>query len=270
MEPIRLVDTHCHWDRLTEKDFEGVIRRARGSGVTRVVAVATNAASCVQLLHWKKQVPDFLEIAFGFHPEQDWDWNDVEFVLQLIRKHRAAIRAVGEVGLPHYSLPASDRSQQPGQEEIAMLERFLQLAVELDLAVSLHAVHHRALTALRLLQRVGVRKAVFHWLKAPDSVVEAIIGAGYAISVTPEVCYRERNRRMVAAAPLSHLLLESDAPWPYGGPWLHQPSEPMAVRRVAEAISQIKGVSLTQVASETTAHANRLFSLGLDEGVYSF
>jgi Tat protein secretion system quality control protein TatD with DNase activity len=44
----------------------------------------------------------------------------------------------------------------------------------------------------------------------------------------------------------------------------------MAVRRVAEAISQIKGVSLTQVASETTAHANRLFSLGLDEGVYSF
>ncbi len=57
-----------------------------------------------------------------------------------------------------------------------MLERFLQTAVELDLPVLLHAVHDRAETVFRMLQTYRVRKAVFHWLKAPAPVVNAIVG----------------------------------------------------------------------------------------------
>ncbi|MDR6225950.1 TatD family hydrolase [Desmospora profundinema] len=264
MNTIRLVDTHCHWDRLPPEQMEEIVRRAKRSGVTKVLAMATDAESCLRLLQWKQRYPDFLEIAFGLHPEQEWQWNEVDLVIQLIREHRHVIRAVGEVGLPYYSLPESMRLQNPNQEEIAMLERFLRVAVELDLPVSLHAVHHRAEVVLRLLRREGVRKAVFHWLKAPERVVGEIVGAGYGISVTPDVCHRERDRRLVENVPLSSLLLETDAPWSYGGAWLGQPSEPAAVQRVAEAVSQLKGVSLARVATETTIHAERLFGIRVE------
>ena len=48
-------------------------------------------------------------------------------------------------------------------------------------------------------------------------VTRAIVDAGYFVSVTPEVVYRERDRELVAAVPLDALLVESDAPWQYEG-----------------------------------------------------
>src|SRR2546422_11738579 len=41
----------------------------------------------------------------------------------------------------------------------------------------------------------------------------AIVDAGYFVSVTPDVVYRERDREMVAGVPLDALLVESDGPW---------------------------------------------------------
>lgn len=257
MNAIRLIDTHCHWDQLPSEEMEVIIRRARRAGVSKVLAVATDEESCLRLLQWRQRFPDFVEVAFGLHPEQSWKWCDVDAVMRLIRQYRSLIRAVGEIGMAHYSLAESARSQAPSREEAAMLDRFLRLAVELDLPVSLHAVHRRAEVVFRSLRQLGVRRAVFHWLKASDDLVEEIIRAGYAVSVTPEVSYRQRDRRLAAKIPLSSLLLETDAPWPYRG----QPSEPAEVRRVAEAVSQVKGVPLTQVAAVTTAHAEKLFNI---------
>ena len=71
--------------------------------------------------------------------------------------------------------------------------------------------------ALHALKAKGVERAVFHWHKSPLDVTRAILDAGYLVSVTPEVVYRERDRELVEAVPLESLLVESDGPWPYGG-----------------------------------------------------
>ena len=69
--PIQLIDTHVHFDRFPEGEAEAIIRRAREAGVCRVFAVATGEESCHSLLRWKERYPDFLEIAFGIHPEEE-------------------------------------------------------------------------------------------------------------------------------------------------------------------------------------------------------
>jgi TatD DNase family protein len=83
--------------------------------------------------------------------------------------------------------------------------------------------------------------------------------AGYFLSVTPEVCYRERDRQLVQAVPLENLLLESDGPWAYSGEFTGQLTTSALVARVAEEVAQLKGVPLADVQQVTTANAFRLF-----------
>lgn len=249
--PIQLIDTHVHFDRFPEEETEVIIRRAREAGVSRVIAVAMGEASCHSLLRWKERYPDFLEIAFGLHPEEEAGAGETERVLRLIRRHCGVIRAVGEVGLPHYSLPEGERLVPPASA-VKRLESFLEVARELDLPVSLHAVHGMAAPALALLKKHRVKRAVFHWLKAPLDVVGAIVEAGYLVSVTPDVLIRERDRNLVRRVPLTSLVLETDAPWEYEK---GRPAEPSMVRRVAEEVARVKGCSLAEVSRVTTKNA---------------
>jgi TatD DNase family protein len=255
--PIQLIDTHVHFDRFSEDEVEAIIRRAREAGVCRVLAVATGEASCHSLLRWKERYPDFLEIAFGLHPEEEADAGETERVLRLIRRYRGVIRAVGEVGLPHYSLPEGKRLVPPASA-VKRLELFLEIARELDLPVSLHAVHRMAAPALKLLKKHRVKRAVFHWLKAPLEVVDAIVEAGHLVSVTPDVLVRERDCDLVRRVPLTSLVLETDAPWEYEK---DRPSEPAWVRQVAEEVARVKGCSLAEVSRMTTQNAEELIGL---------
>src|SRR5678816_193158 len=88
-------------------------------------------------------------------------------------------------------------------------ERLLNLAVRFDLPVIVHAPHGAAQMALHALKAKGVERAIFHWHKSPLDVTRAILDAGYLVSVTPEVVYRERDRELVEAVPLESLLVLS-------------------------------------------------------------
>jgi TatD DNase family protein len=85
--------------------------------------------------------------------------------------------------------------------------------------------------------------------------------------VTPEVCYRQRDRELVRATPLRNLLLESDGPWPYGGEFTGQLTTPALVARLAEEVASLKGVSLEEVRGMVWGNAQRLFGRGAADPV---
>ena len=137
------------------------------------------------------------------------------------------------------------------------LGRLLALAARLDLPVSLHAPHGAAADALELLGRAGVRPAVFHWHKAEPAVTRRIVEAGHFVGITPEVAYRDRDRALVRAVPLSQLVAESDGPWPYRG----RRGEPAMVADVVAAIAEVRGLPADEVAAALAANARRAFGL---------
>jgi TatD DNase family protein len=92
-------------------------------------------------------------------------------------------------------------------------------------------------------------------------VTQAIVDAGYYISVTPETCYRDRDQALVAAVPLPNLVIETDGPWPYNGEFEGHPTEPTFLGRIVEAIALIKGVPAGHVADIVTTNTGRLFHL---------
>ncbi|CAB1128844.1 Putative deoxyribonuclease YcfH [Candidatus Hydrogenisulfobacillus filiaventi] len=228
-----LVDAHAHLARLP--DPEGALRRAAAAGVRAVLAVlgedagdGAEAAVRAAGLPWAA--------ARGIHPEQDWDGAAGVAALERARRFAPGpgTAAVGEVGLPSYT-PVGAAGRRRAAEAFT---RQLAVAEAAGLPVVVHAVHGAADPARRQLAGFRVR-AVFHWLKAPPEVVEAIVADGHWVSVTPEVVWRERDRALLAHIPPDRILAETDAPCAHD-PARRQPSEPADVAAVYAALAALQ------------------------------
>jgi TatD DNase family protein len=206
------------------------------------------------------QHPDFVHPAIGFHPERfELTDADLEATLAMARSHRHRICAIGEVGLPWYGEMAH-RDDIVARAR-AILERFARLANELDLALILHCPHQSAADALTIIKGASVRRVVFHWHKSDEATTRAIIEAGYFISITPEVAYRERDQALARMVPLDQMMVETDGPWPFAGPFEGKPTEPNLIPDVISAIARIRGDSIATVALALALNAQSLFGI---------
>ncbi|MBI4588092.1 MAG: TatD family hydrolase [Candidatus Rokubacteria bacterium] len=257
-----IIDSHCHLHDSVFSDLRATLTRAIDHEVWGVIAVgcdpATNAKTLEAATHHGKAIWPCL----GCHPE----WTRltdaaVEEVESQVVQHHSRIVALGEVGLPWYCLEGAPdpASLMVGGRE--RLGRFLELAARYDLPVILHAPHGAAVEALSLLRRHAIERAVFHWHKAPTEVTRQIVEAGYHVSVTPEVVYRQRDREMVEWIPLESLLVETDSPWPYQGEFEGLATEPWMTSRVVEEVAKLKQLPVDEVMFRLSTNTCQLFDL---------
>ncbi len=257
-----IVDTHCHLHDAAFGDVRATLAQALEFDVWGVVAVGCDPASNARTLAAAAGHQKLVWPALGFHPE--WDQltdADLDAVEAQVSEHHARLVALGEVGLPWYSLEGAADAAGLMARGRARLGRLLRLATRFDLPVVLHAPHGAAADALESLRVAGVERAVFHWHKASPEVTAAIVEAGHFLSVTPEVVYRERDRELVESVPLDSLLVESDAPWPYKGEFENSTSGPWMASRVAEEVAKIKRLPVEETMYRLSVNACRLFHL---------
>jgi TatD DNase family protein len=257
-----IVDSHCHLHDPAFADLPSTLSRALSGDVWGVVAVGCDPASNRKTLEAAAGHSKSVWPAIGLHP--DWPQlgeEDLEAVDAQLREHHSRIVALGEVGLPWYSLEGAEDPVERMVRGRHRLGRLLDLAVRFDLAVILHAPHGAAAGALEMLQGAGVERAVFHWHKAPVDTTRAILDAGYLVSVTPEVVYRDRDRELARWVPLDSLLVESDGPWPYRGEFESIASGPWLAGRVAEEVAKIKRQPVDEVMYQISVNTCRLFDL---------
>ena len=257
-----IIDSHCHLHAPAFNDLRETLSTAMAHDVWGVVAVGCDLETNARTLAAAAAAPKSVWACLGFHP----DWlqlgdADLDRVEQQLAEHHPRIVGLGEVGLPWYSLEhAADPTavMARGRER---LHRLLGLATRYDLAVALHAPHGAAAGAFEALRRHGIERAVFHWHKAPPDVTRAIVDAGYFVSVTPEVVYRDRDREMAVQVPLEALLVETDAPWRFGGEFEGLASGPWLAARVAEEIAKLKRLPVDDVMFQLSTNVCRLFDL---------
>jgi TatD DNase family protein len=255
-----MIDSHIHLDADQYADVVTLIKRAREAGVKAVVAPGVTPTSNRRVMELANAHPDFVHAAIGFHPER-FELTDEDLVatVAIIRARRDRICAIGEVGLPYYGEMAHRGDVIARGRKI--LERFARLANELDLTLILHCPHQTASDALNIINTAKVRRAVFHWHKSDEATTRAILEAGYFISLTPEVVYRDRDEALAAIVPLDQMMVETDGPWPYGGPFEGRPTEPHFIADVISAIARIRGSSIDAIVEALATNAKYLFGI---------
>jgi len=243
---LKLIDTHAHLDEVP--DLEGALKRAQDAGVQAIVGVGTNLASNEKILQLADRFPNFVLPAVGLHP---WrlDGVDLEANARFIEKELSRCVALGEVGLDF-----AVKTPREKQEEV--LKRLLSLAFRERKPVLLHA--RRAWgEAFQLLKSFPLERAVFHWYSGPLDVLQKVLEQGYFISATPAAAYSERHRAAIEAAPVSRLVLETDAPEVYRG----VPSEPGDLRETLQSVSEVKGMEAEELARHTYRNAIDFFQV---------
>jgi TatD DNase family protein len=252
----RLVDTHAHLDELKGPDL--ALDAAKKAGIIAIVAVGSNRQSNVRTLEISRERGNFVYPALGLHP---WELENlgeagIDDTLEFIEQNIASAVAVGEVGLDYDKrvLKAAPKELQQ-----RVLGRLLKIAVKHAKPVAIHS-RYAWKDALRMVQDVGVNKAVFHWFTGFSSVLRDIIDGDYFVSATPAAEYHEEHRRAVKEAPLERLFLETDSPVTYGRTARYE-SRPADVLRSLHAVSELKGVAEAVVAEQTTRNAIDFFSL---------
>ena len=256
-----IIDSHCHLHDPAFADVLAPVNPATEPNLWGAVAVGCDLATNERTLRAAADNPKAVWPALGFHPEWKLTREDLGAVEEQICASHSRLIAIGEVGLPWYSLGGVPDAEQIRREGRERLERLIDLAVRFDLPVILHAPHGAAAEALAVLKRKGVERAVFHWHKASADVTREIVDAGYVVSVTPDLVYRDRDREMVERVPLDSLLVESDAPWQYQGEFENVTSGPWLVARVAEEVAKIKRLPVDQAMYQLTANTCRVFDI---------
>ena len=255
-----MIDSHVHLDADQYPDPSGAIKRARDAGVSAIVVPGVGPASNRRVLELARINPGVIFPALGFHPERfEHSDDDARDVLKMIARERDSICAVGEVGLPWYGERARDAAVLDAAK--LTLARFARAAVEADLPLILHAPHERAGEALAIVRAAGVTRAVFHWHKSDELTTRAILNAGYFVSLSPEVAYRERDQDLARMLPADRTLVESDGPWPYGGQFAGRLTEPAMIKEVVAAIAHLRCTTFEEIATTTTANARALFRI---------
>lgn len=256
-----LIDTHCH---IHEADYpldrDDAIRRAHGAGVDRMICVGTSVVSSRAAAMFVAGQEN-IYASIGVHPHDTKE--GLVGLEALVRSDKVV--AVGEIGLDYFYI------HSPREVQIAALESQIQLALDRDLPIIFHvreasspegrpSVWHDFWPIFDNFR--GIRGEL-HSFTDTQANLEAGLTRGLFVGVNGISTFTKdpAQQTMFAAIPLDKMLLETDAPFLTPVPFRGTVNEPAFVRNVAEYQATVRGVTLDEIATATTANATALFAL---------
>ena len=105
-------------------------------------------------------------------------------------------------------------------------------------------------------------KGVLHCFTESLDMALAAIDLGFYVSISGSVTFNSADelREVVKALPMERLLIETDSPWLAPVPHRGKQNQPGFVVEVAEFIASVKGVTVEELARQTTENFYTLFS----------
>jgi TatD DNase family protein len=267
-----LIDTHCHINMMIKKTFDteitsadlrlaaSIVDEASSRGVTTIINVGTSLVesfNCIQLA--RQYAP--IHAAVGIHPNdctQTWH-NDFLKIKDFVKEHKKnKIVAIGETGLDkHYPDTNLGRQKDAFRAQI-------DLALEENLALIVHTRDARDET-LEFLQeyRGQISRGIIHCFSEDQEFANEVIAIGFVIGLGGIITYpkNEYLREIARTIPLDKIVLETDAPFLPPQVMRGKQNHPAQIRTIAEYIAQLRGISLEEVAEQTTVNAMRVFEI---------
>ena len=77
--------------------------------------------------------------------------------------------------------------------------------------------------------------------------LQRMIDNGYMISITPDVLYEKEIQKLVQQYPLEQMMVETDGPWPFEGPFQDKLTHPSMIHESIKIIADLKQMSLENV-----------------------
>lgn len=254
-----IIDTHSHiYDECFDNDMDDIITRAKQAGVTNILLPNVDVETIDQVNGLADRYPEYCIPMMGLHPTNvtaNWE-SDLKIIKQQFSTRKYI--AVGEIGIDLYW----DKSLE--KEQKAAFEEQLQWCIEFNLPASIHC-RNAIGESIECIKNVGVSnlRGVLHSFSGSREELEAVLALkNFYLGINGTVTYKNSTLpEVLTGADLSHLIIETDAPYLPPVPYRGKRNEPSYTTHIAEKLADIYGVTPEEVGRITSENAKKLFSI---------
>lgn len=265
-----LVDSHAHLEAV--EDLEGALKNAQSEGVGKIITIGASLETSKKAVNRAEKYSNKdLKIfaSCGVHPLDGKDdikngWADK---LKSIAISSNKIVGIGECGLDYYS--AGDKKQPTTDKDKGfqreLFEKQINLAGELRLPLIVHCRNgwDEIFNILKSNVKHLGASGVFHSWTGDWAAAKVALDLGFYISFSGIVTFGNAQKVQAVAkkTPVDRILVETDSPFLTPEPKRGQKNIPGNVKIIAQFIADLKNRSLDEIASQTSANAQKLFSI---------
>jgi TatD DNase family protein len=247
-----MIDSHTHLHLCEPPDAE-LVAAAEAVGVTRMLTVGTDGASCREALAAAEAFPQ-VYAAIGRHPNETHGFDAADLAeLEALAAHPRCV-AIGETGLDHY------RDHAPRTDQAHAFSAQIALARQAGKPLVIHTRAADEATLAQLGAEADGVSVVMHCFSMPDHLAECV-ERGYAISFAGNVTYKSAADLAEAAriVPEDRLLVETDAPYLTPQAMRKHRNQPAFVAHTAAFVAELRGVSVEALERSVERNAARVF-----------
>lgn len=237
-----------------------MIARAREAGLKYLLAIGTgNGPPDLEAAVRVAEAYSFVYATVGVHPNDAPKVDATTFdTLARLLSHPKVV-AMGEVGLDyHWSVPK--------ETQVPVFVRQMEIAAAAARPIIIHTRDACADT-LDLLRKhwspTGL-PCVMHCFTGSAEQAKECIDLGFHLAFGGVTTFPKavEIREAARITPADRLLLETDSPYLAPVPHRGKRNEPAFVVHTAKTIAEVRGVSVDEIATQTTLNFERLFSIG--------
>ncbi len=258
---VCLIDSHCHLDdpALSQEATEALLMRAKAAGVCGFVTISTRTSRYKTYVDLAERYKDYnVFFSIGTHPDAAAEEEDITVQRLCTMAEHPRCVAIGESGLDYHHSRASPETQK------AVFLRHIQVSQETQLPLVIHArnADEDMMACLKHAMKKQTFPAILHCFSSGQELAALGVDLGCFISFSGIITFKKSDalREIAASVPLDRLLVETDAPYLSPEPYRGKVNEPARVVHVCETLARVKGLSVQEMAIQTTNTFLRLFS----------
>lgn len=258
-----IIDTHSHiYCSNFDDDIEIVISNALQHGVSQILMPAVDSQSHVRMFELARSHSQCIPM-MGLHPTSINDnpkWRDELRLIEQYLQNPPVARfcAVGEIGLDFYW------SSDFKSEQIEAFCRQIELAQLYNLPIVVHSrdAWTEVVEIIEHYKDSNLKGVLHAYSGGVEEYLRLRECGNFLFGIGGVVTFKKSKiAEVVKHIQLSEIVIETDAPYLTPAPHRGERNEPQFTRYICAKIAELKGVTVEEVAKQTTMNAKKMFEL---------
>lgn len=255
---VNIIDTHIHlYAEEFENDRDSLVKDAINKGVTKFLLPNIDSSSIAGMYSVCDKYPEHSFPMMGLHPCYVKENYKEELAKIENEFDKRKFYAVGEIGVDLYW----DKTFVKQQEDAFVIQ--LKWAYEKKLPIVIHS-RNSTDEIIKLLKdnSAFIVKGVFHCFSGTIKQALEIMEMGFSLGIGGVSTFKNSGlNKVIEQIDLKQIVLETDAPYLAPVPHRGKRNEPAYILDIANKIAEIKNIQVEDVATITTANAEKIFKI---------
>jgi TatD DNase family protein len=251
------IDSHAHLTSDTLYDtIDAILERAQSHHIDVIINICTCPKTLERGRELVKRYPWVYQVAATTPHDVEKEGEEVFSVIEAAA-HNNELVAIGETGLDYYYTHSKKEIQH------TFLRRYLRLAKECDLPVVIHCRDAFEDFFKILDEEYKGKPGVLHCFTGNIEEAKEVLDRGWYLSLSGIVTYKksEELQKVAKFVPLNRLFIETDSPYLAPQKVRGKTNEPAYLPLTAQKIADLKGITIEEVASQTSENVRTLLRL---------